>query len=122
MRMGLAGARTHRTKVPRQTPPNGCARTHRLTGNGGPGVRPASALRGTRPRIALAEGLEEEDGAGHGRVERADGAPHRDADEEVAAAPDRRAEPMALAADHDPDRAAQVRLARAERGLAVGAD
>jgi hypothetical protein len=46
---------------------------------------------------------------------------HRDPDEQVAAAADRRAEPLALAAHDDGHRAAEVRLACGERRVAVRA-
>src|SRR6266446_1027617 len=76
-----------------------------------------SAGRRARPRIALAERLEEQDGARDGGVQRADRALHRDADEQVATAPDGGAKAMALAAHHDRRRSAEVRLAGTQRRL-----
>ena len=68
-----------------------------------------------------ASDLEEQDRAGDGRVQRSDRAAHRDADEQVAAASNRRTEALALAPDDERERAAQVGLARGERRVAVRA-
>ena len=88
------------------------------------GATPVSASlarRRRRPRIALGDGLEQQDRPGDGRIERPDRAPHRDPHEEVASAADGRPEALALAADDDRERPAKVALPCGQRRVAVGA-
>jgi len=72
-----------------------------------------------RGRVALAEGLEEEDRTGDGGVERPDRASHRDPDEQVAAPPNGRAETVALASDDDRDRPPKVCLSSRQRRVGI---
>ena len=102
----------------------------------GAGCRPAGSVGGRIARrgrrlarpgcgstvgIALGDRLEQQDGTGHGGVERPDRAAHRDPHEQVAAASDGGPEALALAADDDRERAAQVRLAGRQRRVRLGA-
>src|SRR6267142_3012478 len=86
--LGSSRTLTHRTKVPGAVATNGLC-------TGAPAPAAGSLGRGTRPRVALAERLEQEDRARNGGVERTDRAAHRDADEQVAPAPDRGAQAVA---------------------------
>ena len=84
-------ARTSSARARRRGPGSGAAR----------GVRLGVARPGSRwPRTSNSR-IE----PGDGGVQRADRAAHRDAHEQVAPAPDRRAQAVALAADDDRDRA-----------------
>ena len=68
---------------------------------------PGTAVGSDGP-APLGRCLEQQDRAGDRGVERADGAAHRDPHEEVAATTDGRPEALALAADDDGERSAQV--------------
>ncbi len=75
---------------------------------------------GGAARVPLRNGLEEEDRAGDGGIQRADRAAHRDAHEQVAAPSDRGAETLALAADDDGERTTQIALPRGQRRVGLG--
>ena len=86
--------------------------------------RPAHVPVPVAPRFGeppLGGCLVQQDRTRDGRVERVDPAMHRDPDQQVAAAPDGRPKALALAADDDRDRAAQVRLTGGQRRVTVGA-
>ena len=72
-------------------------------------------------RVALGDRLEQQDRAGDGGVERPDRAAHRDPHEQVAASADRRSQALALAADDDRQRPAQVGLTGGQRRVRLGA-
>ena len=97
------------TKVPERPEMIGLGQRTVKRRRAGPRARPMGhraapweskrALRG--PRAPAARCLEHQDGAGNGGVERADDAPHRDPDEEVATPPDRGRQAAPLAAHDD---------------------
>jgi len=64
---------------------------------------------------ALGDRLEQKDRTRDGGIQRSDRAPHRDPHERIAATADRGPETLALAADDDRQRAAEIRLASGER-------
>ena len=86
----------------------------------GPVVRRRLVRLGLR-EPALGGRLVEQDRSRDGGVERLDAAVHRDAHEQVAAAPDGGSQAAALAAHDDRDRSPQVGLSRRQRRVAVGA-
>ena len=65
-------------------------------------------------RVALGNGLEQDDGTSHGRIERPDRALHRNPHQEVAASAHGRAKSLSFAADDDGQRPAQVTLANGQ--------
>ena len=79
--------------------------------------RPSARLR-LRP---LPGGGEEEDRAGDGGIQRLDLAAHRDPNHKIKPPSDRAGHALALRADDDRQRAAQVRVGVVERRLLVGA-
>ena len=88
-------------------------------------LRAAPAPRGPRRGrvpgwVALGNGLEQEDRARDGGVERPDRTAHRDPHEGVASAAHSRAETLALAADDQCERSTKVRLASGQRRVLLG--
>ena len=110
----LRRGRPVRSAVAARRPP-----ARRVTGSS---AATGSSGDGGRWFAALGGRLVEQDRAGDRRVERADGAAHRDPDEQVAAPADGRTETLALAADDERQRPAQVGLADRQRRVGVGAD
>ena len=72
--------------------------------------------------MSLRVGLEQEYRAGHSSVERLDGAPKGDPDEDVTSAAHRRPQALALAADHDGEWPAHVGIASGERSPGFGTE
>ena len=99
-------ARFRRDRPPRR---RACRRrARRSLGSGSTARVGASSSGATAASVALGDRLEQQDRARDGGVERADRAPHRDPHEQVAAPAHGRPEALALAADDDRQRAAQV--------------